>query len=382
MRLGIEAWGQPGGQRHTGTGQHASHLLEQLPEVAPDLEIIAYGHAGEQRPCWLPESVEWQPVASPGPDKLRALISRALLLPGLARRDRLDLFHAPAVHLRPSMPPVPRLPCPTVVTLHDLIPRTFYGTSAMPLSWRLFYRWNLRRVLDAAGLITVSRHARDDIVRETGLAPERIAVIYNAVNFAPNYDRAPLHRHGIDAPYILYAGSYEPRKNLARALATYERLSRTGTEHQLVAIVEASSGHKAAIDAMLDSLHLGNRVRLLHSIPEADLHAIYTHADVLFFPSLAEGFGFPPVQAAACAVPAVVSNLEVLQEVLDGSAVYVDPRREDLMADGLRQVLSDGPLRSRLKQAGPGLAQRYQGKAAALRHAQIYRQAAKGRSVP
>ena len=72
----------------------------------------------------------------------------------------------------------------------------------------------------------------------------------------------------------------------------------------------------------------------------------------------------------------------MLQEVLDGSAVYVDPRREDLMADGLRQVLSDGPLRSRLKQAGPGLAQRYQGKAAALRHAQIYRQAAKGRSVP
>src|SRR2546423_6193836 len=170
MRLGIEAWGLSGAQLHTGMGQYASHLLQQLPEVAPDLDIIAYGHAGEQRPCWLPESVEWQPVASPGPDKLRALISRALVLPGLARRDRLDLFHSPTVHLRPSMPPVPRLPCPTLFTLHDLIPRTFYGSSAMPISCRLFYRWHLRPWPVSPVSMTVSRNRRDDIASESRMS--------------------------------------------------------------------------------------------------------------------------------------------------------------------------------------------------------------------
>ena len=123
---------------------------------------------------------------------------------------------------------------------------------------------------------------------------------------------------------------------------------------------------------MLKTLNLGDRIQLVHSLADSDLRALYTSADVLFFPSLAEGFGFPPVQAALCGVPAVVSDIGVLREVLGDSVVFVNPRNECEMADALRRVLDDHPLRTRLVAAGRQRASLYQGQSWAQRHVEIY----------
>jgi glycosyltransferase involved in cell wall biosynthesis len=374
MRLGFEAWGLSRNQFYTGMGQYAANLLQQLPRRAPEISVVAYAGRDERRPAWLAETVEWRPIKYRVPRKLEALFSRVFLLPALARRDRLDLFHAPAVHIRPSVPPVPRLACPTVVTLHDLIPSTFYGLSDLPRTWRTFYTWNLRRASKADALITVSRHARDEIVRGMPVQAERISVVPNAVFFKPNDDKEPLRRLGICPPYILYAGSYEPRKNLRGALSAYNLLVQRGLPHRFIAVVEASSGHSLGVAALLQTLNLGDRVRLVHSLADSDLRALYTSAAILFFPSLAEGFGFPPVQAALCGVPAVVSDIGVLREVLDDSVMYVDPRNQCEMADGLRRVLEDHPLRARLIAAGGDRASLYQGQSWAQRHVEIYEQ--------
>src|SRR5437016_915865 len=126
MRLGFEAWGLSSDRLYTGMGQYAANLLQEITRIAPEISIIAYAACDQPRPAWLPARVTWRPLKYRGPTKLAALFSRIFLLPALARRDLLDLFHAPAVYIRPSLPPVPRLACPTVVTLHDLIPRAFY----------------------------------------------------------------------------------------------------------------------------------------------------------------------------------------------------------------------------------------------------------------
>jgi glycosyltransferase involved in cell wall biosynthesis len=375
VRLGFDAWGLSGDGLYTGMGRYAATLLENLPVFAPEIQVHAYGGPDEARPLWLHDSVAWRPAAGSVHRKLSALDSRLRELPRLAEEDQLDLFHAPAVHVRPSLPPVPRLRCPVVATVHDVLPLTFYRTD-LPLRLRAFYRWNLRRAVRASSVVTVSVQSRDDIARLTGTDRERVAVIPNGVDFPPNVDSAVLSRLRISPPYLLFAGSYEPRKNLAATLDAYREVVRAGKPHQLVAIVERQSGHAAAIHERIRELGLEDRVRLLHSVAESDLRAVYTQAEMVLFTSLAEGFGLPPVQAAACGVPVVASDLPVLREILGTNGEFVDPRDPEGMAAAVLRLSDDEPRRRELGAGGPAVARRFSVEECVRGHIALYARAA------
>jgi glycosyltransferase involved in cell wall biosynthesis len=372
MRVGIDAWGMSGDLYFTGMGQYTEHLLRSLPQADPSILLFAYGSPEESRPSWLPERVTWRNVGRRMPAKLTALHSRLFALRDVVARDHLDVFHATAVHMRPYFPPVPRLACPVVVTLHDLIPLTYYRVTSLPLRQQIFYRWNLRRADTADAVITVSEHSRSEIVSVLGFDPDRVQVIYNGVEFPANPDRGAISRLGLVRPYLLYAGSFEPRKNLARALRAFRLLVDRGCPHLLAAVVERSSGHRSEVMAELARLGLGERVRLLHSLDEDDLRAVYTHAELLFFPSLAEGFGFPPVQAAAVGLSVVASDLPVLREILGQAPAYVDSCSEQAMAAEIARVLADDRLRLRMRDDGQAAARRFSHERCAREHLDLY----------
>lgn len=369
MRLGIDAWGLGGPLAYTGMGQYALHLLTALPEVAPDIDVIAYGAPGERRPGWLPDAVGWRAPDTRVPRKFMGLVSRLRTVRDLARRDGLDAFHAPAVHVRPSMPPIASVACPLVATVHDLIPLTFYG-STMPIRLRLFYRWNLRRALGAEAVITVSEAARREIAQHAPGA--RITVIPNGVEL-PAETGARAAAAPTCRPYVLYAGSHEPRKNLVRALDAFALLAMQDETHDLVAIVDGGSGHERAARAHLSSLGIESRVHLVQGLEDADLQALYAGARVLFFPSLAEGFGLPPLQAAAHGVPVVASDLPAVREVMQDGALFVTPHDVAAMAQALRTALMDEDLRHRLTAAGYQRAREYTWRRSVERHAELYR---------
>jgi glycosyltransferase involved in cell wall biosynthesis len=262
-----------------------------------------------------------------------------------------------------------------VATVHDVLPLTFYRTD-LPLRLRAFYGWNLRRAVRAGAVVTVSEQSRDDIARLTGTDRECIAVIPNGVDFPPNVDSAVLRRLRINPPYLLFAGSYEPRKNLAGTLDAYREVVRAGKPHQLVAIVERQSGHAAAIHERIRELGLEDRVRLLHSVAESDLRAVYTQAEMVLFTSLAEGFGLPPVQAAACGVPVVASDLPVLREILGTNGEFVDPRDPAGMAAAVLRLSDDEPRRRELGAAGPAVARRFSVEVCVRGHIALYARAA------
>jgi glycosyltransferase involved in cell wall biosynthesis len=376
VRIGFDAWGLSGSTLFSGMGQYAQHVISGVA-AAPGVEVVAYGGPGEPRPPWLPASVAWRAPAVAAPSKLAAFVSRTMTLRRAVAADRVDVFHAPALHVRPSLPPVPTLGSPVVVTIHDAIPLTTYAAQ-LPWRLRVFYRWNLRRALRCAAVITVSEAARDEIAGLTGAAPERLAAISNGVEFPPSPDIAPLERLGVRRPYILYAGSYEPRKNLRRALTAYARLAAEGVDRQLVAVVEATSGHAAAVRAHAATLGLDDRVRFVHTVAPDDLRALYTHADLLFFPSLAEGFGFPPLQAAACGVPVVASDIKALRETMGDAARYADPRSEASLVEALRMVLTDEKLRARMTAAGLSRAAGYTWERSVAEHLAVFRRVAAG----
>ena len=371
LRVGIDAWGLSGDALHTGMGRYAATLLETLPDLAPEARLFAYGGPGEPRPQWLPKPVVWRSTSGSIHRKLAALDSRLRELPRRAAEDRLDVFHSPSVHVRPSLPPVPRLHCPVVATVHDVLPLTHYG-SDLPLRLRAFYRWNLRRATSSNRVVTVSQHSRDEIVRTTGLAEDRIAVIPNGVDFRPNPDPAVLRRLGVRSPYLLYAGSYEPRKNLAGALECFREVVLAGHPHQLVAIVERQSGHAAELHAQLTRLDLGDRVLLVHSLSDGDIRALYTQAELVLFPSLAEGFGLPPVQAAACGVPVVASDLPVLREIMGDASEFIDPRNPRAMSGAVIGLIKDRRRRRDIAAKGVARARMFGVETCVRRHLEVY----------
>jgi glycosyltransferase involved in cell wall biosynthesis len=381
LRVGIDAWGLSGPLLYTGMGQFAYQLLRWLPRVAPEIKLTAYGAPDEGRPGWLGEDVAWRSPGRVLPAKFTALDSRLRALPPVARADQIDVFHAPAVHARPQFPPIARPGCQVVVTLHDVIPITHYDLRTLPLRQRLFYAWNLRRAAEADALVTVSEQSRAEICAVLKLPPQRVEVIVNAVEFPPNPSRASLDRLGIRSPYVLYAGSFEPRKNLVPALAAFARFAAGGRPESLVCIVERGSGHESGVKARIAHEGLGRRVTMVDSLSEDDLRALYTHAEVLMFPSLAEGFGFPPLQAAACGVPVLASDLPVLRATLDDAAVFVDPTDVDGLASGLTSILSDAVLMRRLKLRGQQRAAEFGPARFALAYRDLYRRVAAAAEV-
>lgn len=371
MRIGIDAWGLSGDLAHTGTGVYASQLISHLPTVTPDASIVAYGARDEGRPAWLPDTVAWRPVTSVVGGRWQALFTRTLMLRRAAAADKIDIFHAPGVHTRASLPPVASVGCRLVATVHDLIPIRYYGKQ-FPMRSRTFYAWNLHRALRADAIVTVSEASREDIIAYAPSAESKCTAISNGVAFAPRDDPGALARLGVQRPFILYAGSYEPRKNLGTALSAFARLVDAGLPHRLVAIVDAKSGHAPAMASHMTSLGLGDRVSLLSGLPEPDLRALYTSAEVLCFPSLAEGFGFPPLQAAACGTPVVASGLDSVRETLGDNAVFANPDDPEDLAHALRLVLDDPALRARLTSGAERRAQAYTWERSARMHMTVY----------
>ena len=374
LRIGFDAWGLGRSLLFSGVGQYSFRLLTELPRMAPEIEIVAYAGAREERPDWLPQEVHWRPTHDPPlavPDVARAMWSRLYGLSRLADQDHVDVFHAPAVHVRPSFPPIPAVRVPLIVTIHDLIPLLYYGTR---LPWRLraFYGWNLERALRAAVVITVSETVAGDIRRVAPALSGRLHVVSNGIDFRPNPDPEPLRRLGVTRPYLLYAGSYEPRKNLAGFLASLPLLEGSYSGH-VVALVDAGSGHEPGMRAAIATAQKHSRIRLLHSLRDADLRSVYTHAEALLFPTLAEGFGYPPLQAAACGVPVLASDIPAVREVMAGAALYFDPRAPQDIARAVRTLLHDRSLRDVLVTAGLDRAATFSSKRSASGHLAVYR---------
>src|SRR6266542_4034490 len=312
MKIGFDATVLAPATRLTGAGEYAAHLLKALAAVNGDDDYVLYGPPGMSQPTDIPASVTWRELPRVPFSKLTSLFTGLFTLPRAVRRDGIDVFHTPAVHTRPSMSPVPRgLHCPLVVTLHDLIPINFYTASRqeLPFRMRTFYRWNLRRALRADCILTVSESSRQEIMRFTGLPGERVAAIYNGVDrpCTRGDEEGSLARLGVRGPFILFVGSWEPRKNLRRLLEAFDLSLQRGLDADLVLVVERESGHARGTLDYAKTLGCWGRVTFLHSLSETDLWVLYGRAEMFAYPSLFEGFGLPPVQAMACGTPVVSS---------------------------------------------------------------------------
>ncbi|HEY4690028.1 MAG TPA: glycosyltransferase family 1 protein [Anaerolineae bacterium] len=266
-------------------------------------------------------------------------------LPALARQLKPDVWHAPYYSMSYR-----RLRCPTVVTFYDTIPLS------LPQFWPVHQRWIFRfthrlvlRVADRA--IAISDSTRRDLIRYFRADARRVVVTPLAADehFKPQPDaeiRRVRRQYQLPDRLILYVGINKPPKNLARLIQAYARL---GDVDFACVIAGAWDNRYPEAKRIAADLGLGERVRFLGPVAEADLPALYASADVFVTASLYEGFGLPALEAMACGTPVACSRTSSLPEVVGDAGLLFDPLDVDAIAGAIRQVMSDGQLRADLR---------------------------------
>ncbi len=274
------------------------------------------------------------------------------ILPRKVEAGKFDLMHG----LGTLSPTAGRRPL--VLTIHDLYYRQVPKT--VPLGYRLFASGVLPHVARRAARIVVPSRWTAAAVRRLLRVPEkRIRIIPNGpgqiVKAEPGKpaDPAPvLERYGIRPPFVLSVSQIHPHKNVAGLLRAFALARRRGHEEAQLVLVGKRVAEGHALDQLVQELGLTASVRFTGHLTEADLGVVFRAAEVFAFPSLAEGFGMPVLEAMAHGVPVVASNAAAIPEVVGNAGLLADVRNPSAFADALGAVLSDRDVRDKLRRKG------------------------------
>ena len=325
---------------------------EGLPGVGPNFQVATYD----------------------GPS---AGLYQDISFPLFLRRLHADVFHIPLNYVPYLMPR------PYVVTVHDLSSITFQsGGGFRGTVHRERYRRGAAR---AARVIAVSNATRRDLRDVLGIPEERIQTIYSAPDpaFTEQTPSAPeqeqiLQRYQIQPPFILYAGTIRPHKNVGRLVEAFAVLHAELENHpeyrdlKLVIIGDELSRYPEVRRTVI-ATRMEPFVRFLGFVPIDTLKVFYRAATVFAFPSLAEGFGLAPLEAMACGTPVVASDLPALVEAVGDAAELVSPDNVFDVARGIRALLLSPELRAQCVRNGHLQAARFRWDRTARSVLNVYR---------
>jgi glycosyltransferase involved in cell wall biosynthesis len=320
----------------SGTGRYALELIRALPQLenAPDLRVL--WPAGIDAPEGVPEESLLRRDAG-------ALARIQMDQHGITRLRRelaCDIVHYPANF--GSLRPLPGC----VVTVHDLSfllhPEWYKPARAA------YYRFMARRSLPhAARIITDSQATADDVACIFPIPPDRIDTIPLGVDarFRPAPEAAMREvrkRYDLPDAFLLYLGTIEPRKNLARLIDAWSACA----EELPDLVIAGREGWKTrGIHAAAARSPYRHRIHFPGFTAARDLPALMSACEGFVWPSLFEGFGLPPLEAMACGAPVLASNTSSLPEVTGDAAILVNPDDTAAIAEGLRRLLKESDTR-------------------------------------
>jgi len=266
------------------------------------------------------------------------------ILPYWAARDDVDVFWGPT-HRLPALLPSS---IARVVTIHDLVWR-HAGETMRPLSRFVEGRLFPQAVRLADRIMADSLSTARDLAALYPESASRTRVVYPGHAALPGpLDPALLETLRIDRPYVLFVGTLEPRKNLARLVEAYASLDRAIRDEFLLVIVGGKGWGGVDAGALVANAGVSSQVRILGYVEDAELATLYAHARCLAMPSLYEGFGLPLVEAMAQGVPVLTSNRSSLPEVAGEAGHLVDPLDVSAIRAGLERLLKDDVYHARL----------------------------------
>lgn len=326
---------------HTGTEYYSTMLLKNFIKTDYQNQYILYSpkdisnHLGK-----LPKNFTQRIIPFP---KLWTQIRLSWEM--LKDKNKLDVLFIPS-HTIPLIHPER-----TIVTIHDLgflyYPELY---TKMELAYQKF---GLNMAINhAKHIITPSQYTKKDIVKNFGLDPKKITVIYHGYN--DKLYKPRIYPKKENNPYIFFVGRLEHKKNITGIIKTYELLRREPKiTHKLVLAGKPGYGYEdyLKIKATLPE-NVRNDIIELGYIPEIELASWMKNADVFFFPSFFEGFGLPVIEAMACGVPVVTSKSTSIPEIAGSAAILINPQKPFEMAVALSKLINNQNIKRSLISKG------------------------------
>lgn len=329
----------------------------------PDVEVSAYAIARRAFVARreIPRSVRFRGRPLP-----TSIAQSAWAVTTLASAERLagpaDVVHG----INFAVPPGRR--AGTVVTVHDMTAARF---PELCTSATLRYPVLVQRAVECGAHVHVpSSWVREEVVSLLGVDPQRVHVVHWGV---PPVDE-PTMPPPVEPPYVLALGTVEPRKDYPTLVAAFDELSRSNPALRLV-VAGADGWGTDSLTGAVAERQLEDTVVRLGYVNEEERSALLWNASALAYPSLYEGFGFPPLEAMAAGVPVVATRAGGVPEVVGEAALLVEPRDPTALAVALGEAVSDGTVRRRLVEAGHERVGRFSWARTAEEMTEVYRSA-------
>jgi glycosyltransferase involved in cell wall biosynthesis len=290
----------------------------------------------------------------------------------------------------PSIPPsdilfsphynVPLLPVKAkkrVVTIHDVYHLAYYNqlTHAQKIYAKLLINMAVRL---SDSIITVSEFSKSEIIKHTGYDGKKITVIHNGVKQTVNHkshDEIRL-KYNLPSKFILFVGNVKPHKNLKVLLKAYELLNQDLRDEYKIVVVGKKegfiTGDSEVFQMISASEELSTNVLITGFIDEEDIDTVYSMASLFIFPSLYEGFGFPPLEAMLNDCPVIVSTAASLPEICGDAALYFDPYSEEDLASQMEKGLTDDAVRAEMISRGREQIKKFTWDQSLERHMEVF----------
>ncbi len=281
-----------------------------------------------------------------------------VLLPIQANADKLDILHC----LGNTAPLYLNSSIQLMLTVHDVMfalpstilpkPKSLYSSL-----FNKYCTWLLPRIVRrAATTITVSNYSMKDILDYTQIDSHKIHVIYPGID--PGFQRIDnktieefRNKFNLSTKFILAFGAPDPRKNTVTVLKAFLNFCEINNDRSLV-IAGVSDSYKSTLVKQISLSEFRHRITILPFVNEEDLVSLYNAADLVLYPSLYEGCGFPVLESMACGTPVIAANVTSIPEVAGDAAILVDPLNIDEITDALIELSADEELRRTLIEKG------------------------------
>lgn len=345
MRLGIDA--RLFGITDRGIGRYTEKLINYLEKIDFENEYFIFLRK-EGFKKYQPSNKNFHKVLS---DYRPYSLKEQFFFPFKLLKYHLDLVHFPHFNV-----PI-FYPKKFIITIHDLIisryPESRRKSTTLPYFFyklKLFgYKMVLKNAVKLAKkIIAVSEFTKKEIIDLLKIKPEKIKVIYEGVDKS-KIENCKLQ---IEKPYILYVGAAYPHKNLERLLLAFKNLiSRDLIDINLV-FVGRKDFFYYKLEEFSQKIGLSERVIFKGEVSDKELAFLYQNALFLIFPSLAEGFGLPGLEAMAYGTPVLASSIPSLLEIFGEAAYYFNPYQIEEITQAMYNLLKDKNLREKLKENG------------------------------
>lgn len=350
MRIGIDC--RIFSSNFTGIGRYTHELVNELIKINNENkrthELVLFFNQ--------PEYSNYEP---PNPSVKKVLVNakhyslrEQITFPKILKRENCDIVHFP--HF--NVPILYRRSY--TVTIHDLTLSLYPGHKMNKWYHRLAYHLTIKNATKKAKrVIAVSQNTKNDIVEHLHIPEEKIEVIYNGISDKftliedPAITEKTLKKYKITKQFLLYTGVWRSHKNLPRLIEAFALL-RKNIDLQLV-ITGKPDPNYPEVKAAVKNYNLQDDIIFTDLVEEDELIHLYNAAHTYVFPSLYEGFGFPPLESMKCGTPVVASNRSSIPEICGPeNAVFFDPEHPEDIANKIKSLYKDADLQASLIEKG------------------------------